>query len=103
MIHQLAAKTLDVARACLLLLVCARTSKGTGRSWDAQQGECHKEFVHGVTSFRLGRLQRPLEGNAFHSITIAWSSPSADGALRSSRTRGIAASERIIINLKSLI
>src|SRR5712671_5090541 len=47
LIHQLAAKTLDVARACLLLLVCARTSKGTGRSWDAQQGECQKEFVHG--------------------------------------------------------
>src|SRR5712672_2402343 len=68
LIHQLAAKTLDVARACLLLLVCARTSKGTGRSWDAQQGECHKEFVHGVTSFRLGRLQRPLEGKrlSFH-------------------------------------
>src|SRR6267154_2987666 len=47
LIHQLAAKTLNVARACLLLLVCARTSKGTGRSWDAQQGERHKEFVHG--------------------------------------------------------
>src|SRR6266404_8086079 len=68
LIHQLAAKMLDVARACLLLLVCARASKGTGRSWDAQQDECHKEFVHGVTSFRLGRLQRPLEGKrlSFH-------------------------------------
>src|SRR6267154_4796282 len=68
LIHQLAAKTLDVARACLLLLVCARTSKGTGRSWDAQQGERHKNLCMGVTSFRLGRLQRPLEGKrlSFH-------------------------------------
>jgi hypothetical protein len=41
--------------------------------------------------------------NAAHSITIAWSSPLAAGALRSSRTSGIAASERIIISLKSLM
>ena len=40
-------------------------------------------------------------GNAVYSITIAWSLSPDVGALRSSRTRGIAASERIIINLKS--
>jgi hypothetical protein len=40
-------------------------------------------------------------GNAVHSITIAWSLSPEVGALRSSRTRGMAASERIIINLKS--
>src|ERR1700732_2516636 len=59
LIHQLAAVTLDVAPACLLLLLRTGTSKGAGRSRDTQQGECQEEFVHGVTSFRLGRLQRP--------------------------------------------
>jgi hypothetical protein len=52
-----------------LLLICARMSKGAGRSWDTQQGECQEEFVHGVTSFRLRRLQRPWRGKkclSFH-------------------------------------
>src|SRR5258706_5641835 len=37
LIHQLAAETLDVAGASLLLLVCAAMRKGAGRSWDTQQ------------------------------------------------------------------
>src|SRR5258705_12042281 len=61
LIHQLASKTLDVARACLLLLVCARTSKGTGRSWDAQQGECHKEFVHCDYSLQTSIIPTVME------------------------------------------
>src|ERR1700686_3310583 len=103
LIHQLAAEMLHVARACLLLLVCAGMSKGAGRSWDTQQGECQEEFVHGVISFRLRWLQRPWRGKLCHSITIAWSFSADAGALRSSRMSGMAASERIIINLKSSI
>jgi threonine/homoserine/homoserine lactone efflux protein len=42
-------------------------------------------------------------GSALHSIAIAWSFAASVGARRSSRTRGIAASDRIIISLKSSI
>src|SRR5882672_10547028 len=52
LIHQLAAVTLDVALACLLLLVCTRTSKGTGRNRDRKQDDRHEKFVHCVHSFR---------------------------------------------------
>jgi len=40
---------------------------------------------------------------AAHSITMAWSPADGAAARRSSNSRGIAASERIIINLKSSI
>jgi hypothetical protein len=72
LIHQLAAETLHVGCASLLVLVQISDKSGERR-------------------------------NAVRSITIAWSLPSADGALRSRRIRGIAASERIIISLKSSI
>jgi hypothetical protein len=52
LIHQLAAETLHVARAGLLLLIRAAMSKGAGRSWDRQQDERQKEFTHGVTTFQ---------------------------------------------------
>ena len=102
LIHQLAAETLHVARTSLLLLIRAAMSKGAGRSWDRQQDERQKEFVHGVTTFSLGRAPATLEGpNVVHSITIAWSFSADAGACLSNRTSGMAASERIIINLKS--
>jgi len=43
-------------------------------------------------------LQRP---NAAHSITIAWSLSPDAGALPQQKHEGTAASDRIIINLKS--
>src|SRR5712671_5501625 len=46
LIHQLAAETLDIARAGLLLLLCAAMSKGAGRNRNRQQGECQESFVH---------------------------------------------------------
>src|SRR5712672_4161581 len=52
LIHQLAAETLHVVGACLLLLIRAAMSQGAGRSCDTQQGECQKEFAHGVTSLQ---------------------------------------------------
>src|ERR1700716_3871078 len=102
LIHQLAAETLHVVGACLLLLIRAAMGKGASRNRDRQQDERQKEFVHGVTTFSLGRAPASLEGrNAVHSITIAWSFSADAGACLSSRTSGMAASERIIINLKS--
>src|SRR6476660_8890677 len=44
LIHQLAAETLDIARAGLLLL-CAAMSKGAGRNRNRQQGECQESFA----------------------------------------------------------
>jgi hypothetical protein len=52
LIHQLPAETPHVVGACLLLLIRAAMSQGAGRSCDAQQGECQKEFVHGVISLQ---------------------------------------------------
>src|SRR5882724_7379695 len=46
LIHQLAAEVLDVARASLLLVVCATISKGASRNRDGQQDERHEKFVH---------------------------------------------------------
>jgi len=48
LIHQLVAEALDVARACLLLLIRAAVSQGASRNRDRQQRECQEEFVHGV-------------------------------------------------------
>src|SRR5277367_5727297 len=62
-----------------------------------------QEFVHCVSTFRFQAASAIVGHAAVHSMTIAWSFPSADGARGSSRTSGIAASDRIIINLKSSI
>jgi hypothetical protein len=102
LIHQLVAETLHVAGARLLLLIRAAMGKGASRNLDRQQDERQKEFVHGVTTFSLGRAPATLEGrDTVHSITIAWSFSADAGACLSRRTSGMAASERIIINLKS--
>jgi|SRR5947209_8120256 len=102
-IHQLAAEALHVASASLLVLIGPAVSEGANGNRDIQQEKCHQELVHCVSSFRFRATSAIVSHAAVHSITIAWSFPSADGALRSSRTSGIAASERIIINLKSSI
>jgi hypothetical protein len=54
LIHQLAAETLRVAGACLLLLLRAAMSQGVGRNRDGQQDERQEEFVHVLppTDFR---------------------------------------------------
>jgi hypothetical protein len=108
LIHQLAAEALDVARASLLLLIRAAMSHGVSRNRDRQQDERQEalvqKFAHCVHSFTASDLGHTIDhgaGNAAHSITIAWSLSPDAGALRSSRTRGMAASARIIINLKS--
>src|SRR5712672_4746019 len=50
LIHQLAAETLHVVGACLLLLIRAAMGKGASRNRNRQQDERQKEFVHGVTT-----------------------------------------------------
>src|ERR1700683_1473020 len=104
LIHQRAAKTLDVARASLLILLRAAMSQGASRDRGAQQDQRQealvRKYVHCVCSFRLQTILETLDRqNAVHSITIAWSLSPDAGALRSSRTRGMAASESMIINL----
>ena len=44
LIHQLAAETLHVVGACLLLLIRTAMGKGAGRNRDSQQDERLKEF-----------------------------------------------------------
>src|SRR5258705_12330301 len=61
LIHQLAAETLDLALARLLLLLCAATSQGAGRNRNRQQGECQESFVHCVASFRLQKIPSTVE------------------------------------------
>src|SRR6266404_8823351 len=51
LIHQLAAETLHVAGACLLLLICAAMSEGGGRNRDRQQDKCQENFVHFLPFF----------------------------------------------------
>src|SRR5882757_11073585 len=85
LIHQLTAETLHVARASFLLLIGAAVSEGAHWSRDVQQEKRHQEFVHHVPPSDFRKLQRSWGRAAVHSITIAWSLPSADGALRSKR------------------
>jgi hypothetical protein len=61
LIHQLAAETLDIARAGLLLLLCAAVSKGAGRNRNRQQGECQENFLHCIASFRLQKIPSTVE------------------------------------------
>src|SRR5258707_6396640 len=46
LVHQLAAETLHVAGACLLLLLRAAMSQGASRNWDRQQDKSQEEFMH---------------------------------------------------------
>ena len=71
------------------------TELGGPRIWGGAPVHSH--------SFGRDHNDKRFQLSSVHSIAIAWSYPVGVGARRSSNTRGIAASERIIINLKSLI
>src|SRR5256885_7671731 len=59
LIHQLAAETMHVRCASLLVLVRAAMRKGASRNRDRQQDECQEDFVHCDCSFSLSSFQRP--------------------------------------------
>ena len=102
LIHQLAAETLHVARAGLLLLIRAAMRRAPVEIGTDSRISVSKNLRTVLLPFSLGRAPATLEGrNAVHSVTIAWSFSADAGACLSSRTSGMATSERIIINLKS--
>jgi hypothetical protein len=71
LIHQLAAETLHVAYASLLVLIGPAVSEGANGNRDIQQEKRHQEFVHCVSSFRFQATSAIVGHAAVHSITIA--------------------------------
>jgi hypothetical protein len=67
LINQLAAETLHVGRASLLLLVRAAMSQSAGPSQNRQQDKRQVEFTHCVASYRLQTTQRLF----VHGLTSA--------------------------------
>jgi len=102
LIHQLAAEMLHVACACLLLLIRAAMEQGRRAKRGQTAGPVPERIWCMVfTPSDLGTPLPMARRNAVHSIAIAWSFSADVGARLSSRTSGTAASERIIISLKS--